>query len=164
MPEKPWSIIEKYQLRLRDQRQYDKKPLAFATRKTLYRCICLIPDAELLTELAPIGRAAVKACGFLTKLGNPDLLLIVTLLKLHTDTLEQSTALFLWVLSQQANCSRIRLLCAEHTLDCSAFSGTVGTERPEYRTAFHGQVQMIDHGFSGIGFRQPFNKNRLAHF
>ena len=56
------------------------------------------------------------------------------------------------------------LLCAEHTLDCSAFSGTVGTQQSEYRSAFYRKIQMIDHGFSGIGFRQPFNKNSLAHF
>ena len=90
-------LVEEHQLWLRDQHQHDKKPLAFAARKTLYRCICLIPDAELLTELAPIGGTAVKACGFLTKLGNVDLFVIIAFLKLYANTLEKRTVLFLRV-------------------------------------------------------------------
>ena len=56
------------------------------------------------------------------------------------------------------------LLCAEHTLDCSAFSGTVGTQQSEYRSAFYRKIQMIDHGFTVIGLAQAFDKNSFAHF
>ena len=48
--------------------------------------------------------------------------------------------------------------------DRGAFSGAVGTEQSEYRSALYRKIQMIDHGFSGIDFRQPFNKHSLAHF
>ena len=56
------------------------------------------------------------------------------------------------------------LLCAEHTLDCSAFSGTVGTQQSEYRAALHREIQMVYHGFAVMGFALAFNKNRFAHF
>lgn len=157
-------LIEEYQLRLWDQRQYDKKPLAFAAGKTFYRCICFVANAELLAKRPPIGGAAVKACGFLTKLGNSDLFLIVTLLKLHADALKKCAALFLWVLPKQANSSAVCLFCAEHTFDRGAFSCTVCTEQSEYRSAFYRKIPMIDHGFPGIGFRQSFNKNCLDYF
>ncbi len=48
-----------------------------------YRRLCLIPDAKLIAQLVPIGRLAVKACGFFTKLRNLDFFLIVAFLKFY---------------------------------------------------------------------------------
>lgn len=130
-------LVQKHKLRLRDQCKYDKKPLAFATRKTFYRNFCFVANAELLAKCVPIGGIAVETRGFLTKFGNLDLLLIVALLKLHADALKKCTAFLLWVLPKQANSSAVCLFCAEHTFDRSAFSGTVCAEQTEYRTAFY---------------------------
>lgn len=52
-------LVEENQLRLWDQRQYNKKPLAFAAGKTFYRDFCFVANFEQLTELAPIGTFAV---------------------------------------------------------------------------------------------------------
>lgn len=130
-------LVQKHKLRLRDQCQHDKKALPFTARKTFYRNFCFVANAELLAKCVPIGGIAVEACGFLTKFGNPNLFLIVALLKLHADALKKRTAFLLWVLPKQANSSAICLFCAEHTFDRSAFSGTVCAEQTEYRTAFY---------------------------
>lgn len=130
-------FVKKYKLRLRNQCQHDKKALPFTVRKTFYRNFCFVANAELLAKCVPIGGIAVEACGFLTKFGNLDLLLIVALLKLHADALKKRTAFLLWVLPKQANSSAVCLFCAEHTFDRSAFSGTVCAEQTEYRTAFY---------------------------
>lgn len=90
--------------------------------------------------------------------------MIVALLKLHADTLKKRAVLFLGVLPQKTHCSAVGLFGAEHTFDCSGFSGTICAEQTEYRTAFDRQVQMIDHRFAVIGFGQSLNKNRFAHF
>ena len=66
--------------------------------------------------------------------------MIVTLLKLHADSLEKRAAFLLWVFSKQTHCSAICLFCAEHSFDCGAFSGTVGTEQSEYRSAFYRKI------------------------
>ncbi len=39
----------------------------------------------------------------------------------------------------------------------------VGAEQTEYRSALHGEIQMIDHRFAIIGFGQSFYKNSFAH-
>ena len=57
----------------------------------------------------------------------------------------------------------IWLFCAEHTFDRGAFPCAIRTKQSEYRSAFYREIQMLDHGFAGIRFRQPFDKNRFAH-
>lgn len=118
-------LVQKHQLRLWNQRQHDKKPLAFAARQTFDRRVCLVSDAELRTQFTPVGGAAVKAGRFRTKLGNLDLFVIVALLKLYADTLEKCAAAPRWVLSQQADRSTIGLLCAEHEAKMRAKRNTV---------------------------------------
>ena len=54
--------------------------------------------------------------------------MIVALLKLHADTLKKRAVLFLGVLPQKTHCSAVGLFGAEHTFDCSGFSGTIASD------------------------------------
>ena len=39
----------------------------------------------------------------------------------------------------------------------------VSAQQTEHRAALHREAQVIDHGFTAIGFSKPFDKNGLAH-
>ena len=156
-------LVKKHQLRLREQRQHDEKPLTLAARETLDRRAGLVPDAELAAKLPPVGRTAVEAGRLLAELGDPDLFLIVALLKLHADAPKQCAAFFLRILSQQPDCAAVGLLRAEQAFDRGALSRAVRAKQTEDRAAFYREVQMVDHRSSAVDFRQTLGKDRLAH-
>ena len=157
-------FIQKNKLGIGDQRKDNKKPLAFAARETFHRTVQLVPDSKFPAECFPVRRVPIQAGSLLAQLISLNLLLAVSLLKLHSNPLEQLPAIPLWIPSKQENFSRVRFSASQHTFNGGTLARAVGAQKAEHRPCFDGQIQRLQNRFSMVRLCKSFYGYCFAHF